>query len=75
MALIALEVIGFIAMCPTVLYKDAYFGQRFCHMQQVFEQRWCVFSEFIIAADLIAVPVPGMAMDSSLPVGESPVSA
>src|SRR5580700_10252386 len=34
MVLKALEVIDFIAMRPTDLDTDAFFGQRICHMQQ-----------------------------------------
>jgi hypothetical protein len=34
MVLTALEVIGFIAILPTYLRKNAYFGQPICHMQQ-----------------------------------------
>ena len=34
MVLTVLEVIGFTAMLPTHLRKNAYFGQPICHMQQ-----------------------------------------
>jgi len=38
MILTALEVIGFIAIRPTYLDKNAFFGQQICHMQQLAER-------------------------------------
>jgi hypothetical protein len=40
MVLTTLEVIGCIAMRPTNLDKNAYFGRLFCHMQQIFLVAW-----------------------------------
>ncbi len=38
MVLTALEDIGFIAIRPTYLDKNALFGQQICHMQQLAER-------------------------------------
>jgi hypothetical protein len=44
--LIALEVIGFIAKCPSHLDKNALFAQQNCHMQQI-SWRTSAAAEFV----------------------------